>query len=70
MALLLLHDIAGADPTENTTALLLFMGSCLALAGCCDSRIIALSKSVTLFIAVRTSDLAYNQWALNAAFSG
>jgi hypothetical protein len=37
------------DHTENTPALLLFTGRCLALGGCCESTIIAFSKSVTIF---------------------
>jgi hypothetical protein len=49
MALLFLHVIDGVDPTENT-ALLLFMGHCLAMDVPSGSPILVLSKLVAILL--------------------
>jgi hypothetical protein len=40
----------GTDWAENTIPLLLFKDRCLETAGCCDSKILALSEYAAIYI--------------------
>jgi hypothetical protein len=49
---LVAYAAMGTDCAENTIPLVLFTRSCLVTAGCCDSRITALSVYATILSCV------------------